>query len=573
LRISCNSFFFLAQRKDTLINVEQDLEGGLVAISTDSRLPQVTVELIQDMLTDLSTPSALQRSFFQSEIVRSELLHWSYYRDVLLDLNHMFSTKINPNMDSLAVSQENNILSHLNMAIKRPMWPKTGPRPTHSIRICLDTNVCSASCFPPSGFSVVLETALGDIYTFIAVNRFIYWNFIKSLKRLFFLTSRPTEVGSISMLRRLHYVSEEDCEKGWQETVNFSGNLQVIVLNKTQTCLCTINPILKRLIMLNVETNIEVFNIPLESVEYMHLGAEYEEYKPYDFKLNIISGKFSRNIEDLCNRVESSEVPVAESSDAGGKWYPGKALAKVVKGTGSIVKNSVVEASSSVNAVANSVIAVAIRPKAFQTKIVVNFPSSCEYETRWLEGRGPYWDETCQHRVSIADILANEPKEIEKKDTAVGIIVHLLGESADKAKTVMGSRFIRYSELVPPHAIGEVDETTFTSRGGNVSQEVFKSFPLDTDISLNVHIIRGECLLPPERSLMSMETILTSTTDHLLDGMNVVTNAVMLTNGERISEANAEKSAHGLLTNRKPYVIASFAGSDRSLQENYAACK
>jgi hypothetical protein len=343
--------------------------------------------------------------------------------------------------------------------------------------------------------------------------------------------------------------------------------------------------------MLNVDTNIEEFHIPLETIEFLHLSYEFEVYKPYDLKLNVTSGKFSRNIMDPTGRCEevavSSKEDEVEEKD---RWFPGKTIVKVVKGTGSIVRNSVVDASNSVNSVANSVMSV-MGVKAIQTKVIINFPNTREFETKTLEGRGPYWDETCHHRLELSDIMKSStvagfaegeskaghtqsPTQCETPwDPAVGIHMHLVGEGADRAQVVLGSQFVRYSELVPTTTIDMVLETSQAAQGGHASEELDQSFILDSDLSLHIRIVRGEGLIPPEKGVMSVEKILTDTTDTFMEGVNVMTNVVMLSQGLDTNKKGdtSFKVGKALLTNRKPCVVASFAKSDRSVPAEYTS--
>jgi hypothetical protein len=571
------------QRKDTLIDVNADLDGT-VSLSPESQLSNITVESIQDMLKEANTPMILQRAFFTSEIVRSELLHWSYYRDLLYDVNHLFSSKIS--QDSAVQSTAIDDISHLlHMKIKRKLWTNETPVPTKSVRIHLKTNAIAPSCYPPNGHSVVLETTAEQTFTFIAENRFAYWDFIKSLRRLYFMgISRHNKCGAVSPLHRLHYISEDGGDEGWQNSVNFSGKMKVIVRNKSQKCLCRLQPSLMKLVVLNIDTNIEVFHIPLDTLKYMHLGLEFEEYKPYDLKLNITSGKLPRNVLDLSGHTDDeSSSSSSPSTDSSGKWYPGKKVGKLLKSTRSVVLNSVQDASNSVNSVANSVMST-LAPKTIRTKIVVNFPNTCEFETHLLEGRGPYWDEDCHHRLQLSDLSSIAEQECKSSssgsgsgstsssdDLAVGMHMHLLTEGADKSQVVLGSKFVRYAELIPRSAAEEFSESSFSNQGGKPTEESSQSFLLDSTMSLHIRVVRGEGLLPPERSVMSVENVLATTADSLLTGVDVVTNAIVLSHGKTVGKSESFKISKELLTDRKPAVVVSFARSDRTLREDYAA--
>ena len=574
------------QRKDTLIDVEasgrESGEGNMESSSPLSQLPDNTVEVIQGLLEETNTPKIFHQAFFQSNIVRSEVLHWSYYRDLLYDLNHLFTSKTL--RDSASAARDADDFSKLlHMKIKRNLWDHSTPRPTHSVRIHLKTNSVAPSCYPPNGYSVVLETS-AETFTFLALNRFLYWDFIKSLRRMYFIgVSRFTQASSL--LRRLHFLSEdEDKDESWQGVVHFSSKLKVLALNKSQVYLCRLHPVLLRLVMLDVETNTEVFHISLDTIEYMHLGLEFEEYKPYDLKLNITSGKLPRKVVPVAGRDPSGSNTVApsSSSDSSGKWYPGKNVARAIRGTGSLVKNSVADVSHSVTSAASTVLS-AIAPKSIQTKIMVNFPNTCEFETHLLEGHGPYWDETCHHRLHLSDISSTPSGgrgvgdkshgHAEDEDVAVGVHVHLMTEEGvDQSPLVLGSRFIRYSELIPSSAVEGVSETTTSCQGGKASDDMEQSYLIDSSISFHIRVVRGEDLLPPESSVLSMETILTTTTDSFLTGVDMMTSAVVLSQGnENTDKLKSAKYSKELLTNRKPCVVASFAKSDRTIPAEYAA--
>ena len=548
------TFYLNIQRKESLIDVTT-AGTGRESLPKQSTLSLKCIEAIDRMLENESTPIVLRRAFLQSEIVRKELLHWPYYRDVLCDINRLYSSRIC--RDSAPTPNDTMQVPH--MKVTRSLWSNKVPTPTRTVRLNMTTNSISHSCYPLGEYSVILETVGREIFHFIARNRFVYWDFVKSLRNLYHrgASKRVTKAECV-LYRQLHYVGGCDGDQGTRDGEYFRGKLTVVVNGSgREEYNCHVDPKTMRVVALHVDSNLEVFHVPVnDNIAFIHLGSEYEEYKPYDFVLKVISGKLPRDII----KISSNPEMVPSSTNSSDTWYPGKNVKRLIKGTSSLI----VDASTTV---AKTVIST-VASDSVKSKIVVNFPSIMNFVSQALDGRNPYWNMNCCHRASLTDLkpCADYRNHDEYQEEVIGFHAHLLSETTDSTVLVLGSQFFRYSEFFPEKSIESLSDESSISEGG-ISAAVEKSYTLNSDISLVVKIVRGEDLLSPDSRHLSMQNILTSTTDTILSGVDVVNSVVSHSNG--LEKSVSRKYTKDISTNRSPRVKVSFATFEKQVPALY----
>ena len=462
------------------------------------------------MLENESTPFVLRRAFLQSDILRKELLHWPYYRDVLCDINRLYSSRIC--RDSAPTPSDTMQVPH--MKVTRSLWSNKVPTPTRTVRLNMKTNSISHSCYPLGEYSVILETVGREIFHFIARNRFVYWDFVKSLRNLYHrgASKRVTKAECV-LYRQLHYAGGCDGDQGTRDGEYFRGKLTVVVHGSgREEYNCHVDPKTMRIVALHVDSNLEVFHVPVnDNIAFIHLGSEYEEYKPYDFVLKVISGKLPRDI------------------------------IKITSGCEKIV------------------------PRTF---VAINFTQQEYFATQPLRGYNPYWAETCHHRVRMSDLDPSLNKGHAYRNEAIGFHAHMLSVTAEKTVVVLGSQFIRYSDIYHPESVDTKCDATSIPEGCIPSVKFDKSFQLDSNLSLLIRIVHGENLVRPKlKRQLLVESMLLDTADSMLSGVDIINAVVSQVNDGRASYG-AENHANTMMK-RKTCVSLSFASTGGIVRHKY----
>ena len=431
----------------------------------------------------MNTPTVLQRAFLQSDILRSNSFHWSYYRDVVNDINSLFSSKIRGSVKLFTKPLD-------QIKVTRNLGAEVVSSATTPMRIHLQTNSSSLSHYQLRDHSVALECVGGDVYTFTAFNRFICWDFIKSLRRLYYysVASKADKCQKTLLLHQLHYSSDSGDDEECQGGINFSRRLKVVTRHESGVYLCRLQPSSMRLSMININSNMEAFYIPLDdNLKFLHISSEHEEYRPYDIKLNIISADLPRDTVKIASHLHGATTDDANKH-----------------GIGHFLKDTSALIAETSTAVASSIISVII-PSSPVTKIVVNFPNASHFETHDIEGFSPFWDDTCHVRVRLPQLYPCSNTEGNDQDTeeAIGIIMHLLFVALDNSVSVLGSRLIPFSDLIQQDSMESLSENSSSTVGGLSSTPLQTKFDLNSDIKLHVRVLRGENLLPPENTTLT----------------------------------------------------------------------
>ena len=521
----------------------------LIAVVANDRqttpLPPHIEQLANEEFSIHATPVPIQLALKESGIFTVANFSWTRLRDILTDVQFM---PAQPHLDNMPThttvttpdaetSPQPPAVSSINSTVEETPAPSSisyriegNTTLSRAVRIHLTTNTCE--WMPPQlNHSFVLETRQHS-YTLVAPNVFMMWSWIRTIRRNYMAYHMMKEtregregegigVGSLYQSYHMPHVEGPDLE------ASLSGTLSVQLNDQLYACRCSLSGLLMECIDLTNDTR-ETILLKLHDLQSVILSQDYAEAQAYQLAVNLESGRVSVTTWDDLSRVERGSGVVDTGPNTPlekkvSKWYPGRAVVKgvqltsklvtgvvkgTVQGTTLVVKGTADLATSAATGIVSAAATgLGVVQGEVATFPVLQTPHSRALMSDPVSGIAPYWDKHCLLSVDkfmVGEVLDNSA---DGDLRPVGALAHLVGIK-DKIETVLGSKFLRYEDLIPDDSLSIVKDDTLQSVGGRTSDIAEISFHLDEDVEFIVEVHGGENLLPPPSS-ESLSTIIT----------------------------------------------------------------
>lgn len=497
-----------------------------------------------------ATSVTVQQALKESGLFASNSMSWTKLRDILRDVNKLTACDIDPSLaDGVEVAPP-----QMSSVLLRRIESDT--LLTRAVRINLYKNTCEE--VPPQfRHSFVLETK-HHVYTLVAPNVFMMWSWVRTIRRNFMAHNMMREnsegassvVGVGSLYRSFHMPHVE----GAEEEGSLTGILSVQLKGQLYKCRCSLHGLVLDCKDLNDDTAALV-SLNLQGLQSIVLSQEYEQNKTYELSASLESGRVSVTATvDAARRQRSSGVITtspntpAPSTDSG--WYPGKAIVKGTMLTGSLVKNVVkgtvkgttkvvlgtadLATSAAGGIVTAAAVGLGVPQDEVVTVAVLQAPYKRAVISETVTGIAPYWDKQCiikMDRFMVGEAVDNTP---DGQLRPAGVLAHIVGIS-NGSETVIGSKFLRYEDIIPDNPLNRVRDDGLEECGGLSSEISEVSFSVDEDVEFIVEIHAGENLLPPPSS-DSLDTLILHPLNTFVNLSSVAVASVGLTTRNSLSQ-------------------------------------
>jgi hypothetical protein len=443
--------------------------------------------------------------------------------------------------------------------------------------------------FPQPNLSIKILTN-SNSYTLVAENKHMLWAWLKVFRRSLVtyhlrlesqgVTSRGPGRVPISKLYKNYHLPELEYDRA----ESYTGPLSVRIDSFTTIkCECTLRS--RDMILRCCEVGRMTAPVELDLSEMVSItcSREFPLFESNDLRVHLLGGRLPGTaLKDALKRgkVGVGGFEVAESlgpSQTGPSWYPGKVVYKgtlltahlaksvvvgTVEGTSTLVKGTAGLATSAAEGLVSAsatAVGIKIEQEEISTMVYVNPPNAMAVLTKSVSGLAPYWDTPLLLKLG-SEIL----NDVFNSTTGpYGVILHLMSEYEEK-ECHLGSKFIPYSEILPPQASITVDDSSRTGRGGLPSTILDKSFSMDTEIAFTVEVVRAVGLLPAPDS-DSINTIISHPLDSFVNLSSLAATAV----GSSVGKVSTSKTSES----RNPRVDCSFAKWNGSEPKKYDRSK
>lgn len=415
--------------------------------------PQVSKEFAA-----ISTPSTIQQAFYDGDILQIKQLSWSHFRDLLTDVNHLFPDFQDVSQDSPSRCNRDQYLNKF----------------TRGVKIILSEHKYVTS-MPLPRFSITFQTT-SQTYSIQVLNKFILWKLICEIRRRYSMIERRRD--SILEGRSEFWFNQMYSRYYWPEPEESSFSPQTFQIKYYQhgsfhPCDCTIYED-----SFSINLPHELLNFSIQEIESILIGGEFPIPQPYDLRIDIISGQIDP--QGFTAAQVRSKVLKEHFQEL---TYTGKS--KGIAGVLETLKKSIVLPNSSTVLEASVLYMDLLGGESF-----VCTPS--------VSGTSPRWNTSTL--LKIGENILNF-KERNPEDPT-GIMFHLVAENSLKEPFVLGSKFVKFSDLVGDLP-GSVQNTNLDLPGNTKSPVVDQTIDLDQDVAIRIDVLNG-IDLPPDRQFVTI---------------------------------------------------------------------
>jgi hypothetical protein len=538
----------VVQFRQTLISVR--------SIQRDPvRLSAGLEALLASEFSKHATSITIQQAVKECGLFTSSQISWTKLRDILQDVDKLLACDVANDMGASPPSVGSVLLRRIEHDTLL----------TRAVRINLYQNTCEE--VPPQyKHSFVLETK-NNVYTLVAPNVFMMWSWVRTIRRNFMAHNMMREnresesaVGVGSLYGSFHMPHVEGADEG-----PLTGILSVQLKGQLYKCRCSLHGLILDCKDLNDE-GADVVSLNLQTLKSIVLSQEYEQTRAYELSTSLESGRVSVTaMADAARLQRASGVittgPSTHTANKDSGWYPGKAIVKGTMFTGNLVKNVVkgtvkgtamvvlgtadLATTAAEGIVSAAAVGLGVPQDEVVTVVVLQIPYKRSVISDTVIGIAPYWDKQCIIKLDkfmVGEAVDDSP---DGEMRPAGVLAHVVG-IGNSNETVIGSKFLRYEDILPNDPLGRVRDDCLDDCGGLSSDIAEVSFSVDEDVEFIVEVHGGENLLPPPSS-DSIDTLILHPLNTFVNLSSVAVASVGLTTRSSLSH------------DRSPRIVCSMA--------------
>jgi hypothetical protein len=401
----------------------------------------------------ISTPSTIRQAFYDGGILQLQQLSWSHFRDLLRDANHLFPDFQEASQNLIVSPDRCNRDEYLNKF-------------TRGVEIILREHRYIPS-IPLPRFSITFQTTT-QTYTIQASNKFIMWKLICEIRRRFSVVERLND--SFFEGRSKFRFNQMYSRFYWPEPEGSTFSPQTFQIKYYRNgsfdpCDCTIYED-----HFNINLPNELVQFPLKEINSLLIGGEFPIPQPYDLRIDIISGQIDP--QGFTEAQIRSKIVKEHYQELTGR---SKGIVGVLKN----LRKSILLPNSSAIVESSALYMDLLGGASF-------------ISTDQIRGSSPHWNTSTL--LQIGDDLVNS--EETTPEDPVGLMFHLVAENSLKEPIVLGSKFVRFSDLLPmmlegSSSSGKVQDMNLDLPGVTKSTVVDRSLVLDQDVAIRIDVLHG----------------------------------------------------------------------------------